>query len=108
MADTLDIRPGSFRQYGNISQAIATTVGAVGAIDQAASVAAAVPVFGLIGQEFLASFAYAQANHCAALADLVDNYTTTATAAHSSAASYEQHEQHSVDTFAATTRVAEQ
>jgi|GEM_PF-1764760 len=108
MADTLDVRPGSFRQYGDISQAIATTVGTAGAIDQAASIAAAVPVFGLIGQEFLASFAYAQANQFAAVADLADNYTTTATAAHASAAFYEQHEQHSADTFAATTRVAGQ
>ncbi|MBU3068084.1 hypothetical protein KO481_42035 [Nocardia sp. NEAU-G5] len=108
MADILHVRPGTFRQYGDISQTMAVTVGAVGAIDQAASVAAAVPVFGLIGQEFLASFAYAQANHCAAIADLVDNFTTTATAAHASAALYEQHEQHSVDTFAATTRIAGQ
>jgi hypothetical protein len=108
MADGINVRPQTFRQYGDISAGMATTVAAAGAVDQAASVTAAVPIFGLIGQEFLAGFAYAQANHFAAVADLVDNYATTAAAAHGSAALYEQHEQRSVDTFGATTMIAQQ
>ncbi|MRH89373.1 hypothetical protein GFY24_18285 [Nocardia sp. SYP-A9097] len=97
--NVLNVQPQTFRQYGEISEGMAAIIAVAGAVDQAASIAAAVPVFGLIGQDFLASFAYAQANHVAALTDLVDTFTTTAMTSRVAALSYEQTERNSVETF---------
>lgn len=49
--------------FGATSAAMATAIGSAGAINAAANTAVMIPVFGLIGQEFLASFIAAQANH---------------------------------------------
>ncbi|MEU2090938.1 type VII secretion target [Nocardia beijingensis] len=97
--NVLNVQPQTFRRYGEISDGMAATAAAAGVVDQAAVIAAAVPVFGLIGQEFLTSFAYAQANHFTALAQLVDILTTTADTARGAAASYELTEQHSAAEF---------
>ena len=96
---TLRVEPNTFRQYGDIAAGMATTVAAAGAVDQAASVAAAVPVFGLIGQEFLASFAYAQANHFTAVGQLANVFAGTSAAAHTAAATYTRSEQDSAAGF---------
>ncbi|MBU3065195.1 hypothetical protein KO481_27170 [Nocardia sp. NEAU-G5] len=106
--DLLQVEPNTFRQYGDIAAGTATAVAAVGAVDQAASIAAAVPVFGLIGQEFLTSFAYAQANHFTAVNQLATVFATTATAAHTAAGAYEQAERCSMAGFAATTGTGQQ
>lgn len=98
MTDVL-VDPNTFRQYGDISAGMASTVAAAGAVDQAASVAAAVPVFGLIGQDFLVSFAYAQANHFQSVNQLAALFGSTATAAHGAATDYEQTEQRSAAAF---------
>ncbi|MFI6172419.1 type VII secretion target [Nocardia sp. NPDC051052] len=97
--NVLHVQPETFRHYGDISAAMAATVALVGAADQAAGVAAVVPVFGLIGQEFLASFAYAQANHLGSVTELAEIFSTTAANSHTAAAAYEQADQHSADTF---------
>ncbi|MFE9789612.1 type VII secretion target [Nocardia salmonicida] len=100
--NVLNVQPQTFRQYGEISDTMAATVAVAGAVDQAAVIAAVVPVFGLIGQEFLMSFAYAQANHFAALTQLVEILATTADSARVAAASYEMTEQHSAASFGAS------
>ncbi|MET7768238.1 type VII secretion target [Nocardia sp. NPDC005366] len=97
--DVLNVQPQTFRQYGEISEGMAATVAAAGAADITAAIAAAVPVFGLIGQEFLASFACAQVNHFAALAELVESFATTAVTSHAAAQAFELTEQASAQTF---------
>ncbi|WP_327101009.1 hypothetical protein OIE68_20810 [Nocardia vinacea] len=52
--------PHAIRAYGDAAVAMATTVATAAAFDQVATVAAAAPVFGLIGQDFLMAYAYAQ------------------------------------------------
>ncbi|MEU6833571.1 type VII secretion target [Nocardia beijingensis] len=101
--NVLNVQPQTFRRYGEISDGMAATVAVAGAVDQAAVIAAIAPTFGLIGQEFLTSFAYAQANHFAALTKLVEILTTTADTARVAAASYELTEQHSVASFGTLT-----
>jgi hypothetical protein len=62
-------------------------------------VAATVPVFGLIGQDFLAAFAYAQANHFASLGTLVQSYSGTSAVSAASAKAYEDNERASASAF---------
>jgi len=57
--------------------------------DQAASIAAAVPLFGQIGQTFLAAFAQAQSNHVAGVNQLAAVHSGIAAASHQGVASYE-------------------
>ncbi|WP_348537884.1 type VII secretion target [Nocardia brasiliensis] len=64
-------------------------VATAGAVDQAATIATVVPVFGLIGQEFLAAFAFAQANHLSSVAELAAVHAGTALTAHQAASTYE-------------------
>ncbi|WP_330233010.1 type VII secretion target [Nocardia sp. NBC_00508] len=79
----------AIRGYGDASAAMAVDVAAAGAADQAATIAAAIPVFGLIGQDFLAAFAFAQANNMMSVAELAHVHGMTAVAAHESAATYD-------------------
>ena len=58
--------------------AMATAVGAAGSINAAANTAVMVPVFGLIGQEFLAAFIAAQANHLTSVGELAGARAATA------------------------------
>ncbi|WP_319945476.1 type VII secretion target [Nocardia macrotermitis] len=93
------MEPNTFRRYGDTAAGMATAVAAAGNIDQAASVAAATPVFGLIGQEFLASFAYAQANHFTAVNQLANVFANTALAAHTAADAYSRTEERNAADF---------
>jgi hypothetical protein len=52
--------PEAIRGYGNAAATMAGQTLAVGMVSQADTIAAAIPVFGLIGHDFLASFAAAQ------------------------------------------------
>lgn len=81
--------PDAIRGYGAASSAMATTIATVGDVDQAATVAAAVPVFGLVGQDFLLAFAYAQANHISSVTDLAAVHAGTALAAFTAADHYQ-------------------
>ncbi len=85
----IEVVPDALRVYGSESAAMAAGVGAIAAADQAATVAAVVPVFGLIGQEFLVSYAFAQANHLSSVAQLAAVHAGTAVTAHQAAATYE-------------------
>ncbi len=97
--NVVNVQPQAFRQYAEVSDGMAAAVAVAGAVDQAAVISAAIPVFGLIGQEFLLSFAYAQANHFTALGELVANYAGTAHAARVAAQSYESTDRISAESF---------
>lgn len=95
----LTAAPDAIRQYGDATAAMAAETLAAGSVDQALTVAAAVPVFGLIGQDFLATFAVAQANHLASVGELAAVHAATAVAAHQSADAYDDHEQRTSGAF---------
>ncbi|WP_433711628.1 hypothetical protein ACQP2U_36100 [Nocardia sp. CA-084685] len=79
----------AIRRYGDASAALATDVALAGATNQVATMAAAIPVFGLIGQDFLATFAVAQANNLTSVAELAHVHGMSAVAAYESAALYD-------------------
>ncbi|MGW6724418.1 hypothetical protein ACWF9G_00810 [Nocardia sp. NPDC055029] len=81
--------PEVVRRYGDAAVAMATSVAAAGGFDQTATVAAAAPVFGLIGQDFLFSFAGAQFNHASSVLELAGVHAATAMTAHQAAAALE-------------------
>ncbi|MBF6087101.1 hypothetical protein [Nocardia cyriacigeorgica] len=81
--------PDAIRRYGDAAAAMATSVATAGSVDQAATMAVAAPVFGLIGQEFLVSYAIAQGNHLSSVMELAGVHAATAVTAHQSAAAYE-------------------
>lgn len=87
--DRLHATPDAIRAYGDTAAHTAVEVSTAGAVDQAALIAAAVPVFGLIGQEFLAAFAVAQANNMLSVNEIAAVNAATAVAAHGAAAGYE-------------------
>jgi len=87
--DKIVVTSDAIRQYGNTSAAMAADVAVAGAANQAATIAAAIPVFGLIGQDFLAAFAYTQASNLTSVAELAHVYAMTAVAAHEAAALYD-------------------
>ncbi|WP_040804475.1 type VII secretion target [Nocardia concava] len=81
--------PEAIRSYGDASAAMAGAVASAAAVDQVATVAGLVPVFGLIGQDFLLSYAGAQGNHLSSVAELAAVHAGTAVTAYESAAAYE-------------------
>ncbi|MTE11540.1 type VII secretion target [Nocardia aurantiaca] len=81
--------PDAIRAYGDASAAMASTVAGAAAVDQVATIAAMVPVFGLIGQDFLLSYAGAQGNHLSSVAELAAVHAGTAVTAYEAAAGYE-------------------
>jgi hypothetical protein len=89
MGNSVSVSPNALRQYGNTANAIAAELGSAGAFDLAGNLAAMTPVFGLIGQDFLAAFAVAQANHAKNFADVTSVFAQRAQHAHATAASYE-------------------
>ncbi|MEU7628740.1 type VII secretion target [Nocardia sp. NPDC049220] len=98
MSDVVVI-PTVFRQFGAVNATQAAAVAMSGAVDQAAAIAAAAPVFGPIGADFLASFAQAQANHLYAVGRLAEVHAASSVAAELAAASYEATESASADEF---------
>ncbi|MGF6881223.1 hypothetical protein ABIA39_001103 [Nocardia sp. GAS34] len=88
------------RQFGDLHLTQGAMTQTAGAIDQAATIAAAVPVFGPIGSEFLAAYACAQANHARAVTQLTDVYESTGAAAHAGAVGYDLTEVDSAVPFA--------
>ncbi|WP_040774460.1 type VII secretion target [Nocardia pneumoniae] len=94
----------AIRRYGEASAAMAVDVAVAGAANQAATIAAAIPVFGLIGQDFLAAFAVAQANNMMSVAELAHVHAMTAVAAHESAATYDLTDDASANDFGTVTK----
>ncbi|MEU7764898.1 type VII secretion target [Nocardia sp. NPDC049190] len=79
----------ALRGYGDAAAATAVEVATAGAANQAATIAAVIPVFGLIGQDFLAAFAVAQANNMMSVAEVAHVHGMTAVASHGGAATYD-------------------
>ncbi|WP_405179659.1 type VII secretion target [Nocardia sp. NBC_01377] len=91
--------PDAIRGYAEAAVSMATGVATAGTVDQAATMAAVVPVFGLIGQEFLFAFAHAQANHVSSVLELAAVHAATAMTATQSAIAYETSEATSAAEF---------
>ncbi|MEV3964169.1 hypothetical protein AB0M34_25315 [Nocardia sp. NPDC050193] len=89
------------RRFGDASATLAVETATVGAANQAALIAAAIPVFGLIGQDFLAAFAFAQANNLASVNELAAVHAATAMTSYEGIAAYEATEAASVAGFGA-------
>lgn len=96
--------PEAIRRYGDAAATMAVEVGTMGAANQVASVAAVVPVFGLIGQDFLAAFAVAQANNLMSVSELAVVHAGTAVAAYEGAGAYQVHEDTTSTEFGAIGR----
>ncbi|MFC9995475.1 type VII secretion target [Nocardia sp. NPDC127526] len=93
--------PDVLREYAGLAAEKAARITAAGTIDQSANIAAAVPVFGLIGQEFLAAFVPAQASHISSVLGLAEVHAATAAAAARAADAYEATERQSAAAIAA-------
>lgn len=86
----MQVSPSELRAYGAKAGAISAQLAATGAFDLAGNVAAMVPVFGVIGQDFLAAFGVAQASHAAEYAKVAETFGSRAALAQSSADGYEE------------------
>ncbi|WP_068272037.1 type VII secretion target [Aldersonia kunmingensis] len=86
---SVEVVPAGIRAYADTNQAIAAQLASAAGFDAAENVAAATPVFGLIGADFLAMFALAQANHAQTVGKLSATFNASSTAAQTNAASYE-------------------
>ncbi|MGV9827056.1 type VII secretion target [Gordonia sp. NPDC003429] len=78
--DDVTVSPEVLEGFAATNAAIGTAVAAAGGINAAANTAVMIPVFGLIGQEFLASFITAQANHLFSVGSLAAVHASTAAA----------------------------
>ncbi len=78
--DNVTVVPEVVETFGATSAAMAAAVGAAGSINAAVNTAVMVPVFGVIGQEFLASFIVAQANHLLSVGNLAAVHAGSAAA----------------------------
>ncbi|MGB3696180.1 MAG: hypothetical protein WBA05_01975 [Gordonia sp. (in: high G+C Gram-positive bacteria)] len=77
----MTVHPQEVQAFGATAAALGTATGAVGAVDTVAVGAAVTAVFGLIGQEFAAAYAVAQANHLHGVGRLAAAHAATAVAA---------------------------
>ncbi|WP_431817577.1 type VII secretion target [Gordonia jacobaea] len=87
--DNVTVTPEVLEGFAVTNVAIGTAVGAAGTINAAANTAAMIGVFGLIGQEFLAAFITAQANHLAAVGSLAAVHASTAASTVSALAEFD-------------------
>lgn len=77
------------RAFATTHQGVAADIAGAGSFDTAAHVAALTPVFGLIGADYLAMFAGAQALYARNIGNLANRVGTIARAAHTSAATFD-------------------
>lgn len=80
--------PVAIEAYADTAALMSAAVASAGSINAAANVAQMVPVFGLIGQEFLLAFAQAQAGHLFGVGQLAAVHAGTAAAAMATAAEF--------------------
>lgn len=83
------VTPEVLESFAATNAAIGAAVATAGAVDAGANIAVMVPVFGLIGQEFLASFIAAQTNHLLAVGSLAAVHAATAAGALDGLAAFE-------------------
>jgi hypothetical protein len=86
----------AIRAYGDANAIMAADVVVAGATNQAATIAAAIPIFGLIGQDFLANLT--------SVVELAHVYGMSAVAAYEGAALYDTTEAASVTDFGTISR----
>lgn len=87
--NTTVVVPDAVRVYGQSSASTGVAVAAAGVVNAGANTMALIPVFGLIGQEFLASFIGAQANHLSSVSEVAAVHLGTGAAAIGGAADFE-------------------
>lgn len=87
--DQVTAETDAIRAYGAASAAIGDVITAASGLNLAANVTAMVPVFGLIGQDFLASFGLAQFNNAVSSATLAAVHQGTALSSFAAASNYE-------------------
>ncbi|MEV6066379.1 type VII secretion target [Nocardia sp. NPDC052001] len=108
MAD-LSVDTDAVRGFATAQHGVAADIAATGGIDTASHVAAMTPVFGLIGADFLASFAVAELLHDRDINALSQRFAHIGQTAFGSAATYDATD----DSFAsglgsAASRIGEQ
>lgn len=84
----LTVSPDALDGFAAATASTAALVASAGTVNAAANTTAMIGVFGLIGQEFLAEFIGAQANHLFAVGSLAAVHAGTATTAAAGAANY--------------------
>ena len=87
--NNVTVTPEVLEGFAATNAAIGTAVGSAGSINAAANTAVMIPVFGLIGQEFLAAFIGAQANHLVSVGSRAAVHASTAAASVAGLAEYE-------------------
>ncbi|MFD3705571.1 type VII secretion target [Nocardia sp. NPDC058658] len=87
MADRLQADHSTIAEFGSAHAGMASTV-AASAFEQGALVAAVAPVFGLIGQDFLAAFSGAAGNHLTTLGEIAAVHAGTSVTAFEAAGLY--------------------
>ncbi|WP_216901215.1 type VII secretion target [Nocardia alni] len=95
MSGTVVVTPEAIDRFGDAHAAMSAQLVGAGAVDQVAVMASAVPVFGLIGQDFLGSLAYTLTNHVTSIGELAAVHAGASSAAHRSAANYRTSEEDS-------------
>ncbi|GEE04008.1 hypothetical protein nbrc107696_44540 [Gordonia spumicola] len=80
MNGQVHVTPAAVEAFGSTSAALAAATAGAATVD-AAQGAAMSAAFGLIGQEFLAAYACAQANHLRAVGEVAAVHAATAAAA---------------------------
>ncbi|WP_067692004.1 type VII secretion target [Nocardia jejuensis] len=88
MAD-LSVETDAVRSFATTQDGVATDIASAGGMDTVSHVAAMTPVFGLIGADFLASFAVAELLHDRDIDALSAGFAHLGAAAFGSAAGYE-------------------
>lgn len=85
--------PDDIRAYGAVAAGAAAHIAATEATDIAADVTALAPAFGVIGADFVATYATTRAIHAGSVAALGAVYAGTASVAHAVAAAYDATDQ---------------
>ncbi|MFI1912518.1 type VII secretion target [Nocardia sp. NPDC020380] len=88
MAD-LSVDTAAVRTFATTQDGVATDIAATGNLDTVSHVAAMTPVFGLVGADFLASFAVAELLHDRDINALSARFAELGQAAFGSAGTYE-------------------
>ncbi|MFE1592153.1 type VII secretion target [Nocardia sp. NPDC058705] len=83
------MQPADVAAFAATNGGVAAQVAAAGNIDLVASVSAATPVFGLIGADYLAMFAAAQALQAKDINDLSSKFSSLSDAAFKSSVTFE-------------------
>ncbi|MGZ8178592.1 type VII secretion target [Williamsia sp. SKLECPSW1] len=86
---TFSAEPDAIRAFGATAAGIGTAIESASAMNLGANVAVMVPIFGLIGQDFLGSFAVSQFSNVAAATSLAAVHAGTAASAAAAANEYE-------------------